>query len=292
MLTWSAVLIAPTAIVAMLASLRIAPRRRLEHPPYTGFDCGSVWPVDVDQIAAICLEHAGDSTDPRRRCRRIQSVADRRTDIGFISGHTTRQASNTSSGAHPVLEPPAVLIDPPVGDGRDEARKQVAVRHAARACRTRTRSHLRRGDVVIADRFMSFRAACGACESPDSRAATTARRSASSRSGAGVHLLPAELGRALAAGVAELDATAVGLHVHELHDPLPRGAMLGLVHAGAAGGDARVATHALISVNMRPARPTARDRSARSASRSASVDAEYWHIGETTTRFATVMRGA
>ena len=28
----------------------------------------------------------------------IQSVADRRTDIGFISGHTARQASNTSSG--------------------------------------------------------------------------------------------------------------------------------------------------------------------------------------------------
>ena len=48
MFTWSAVVIAPTAIVAMPASFRICSAKVAWNiRPYTGFDCGSVWPVET-----------------------------------------------------------------------------------------------------------------------------------------------------------------------------------------------------------------------------------------------------
>ena len=55
----------------------------------------------------------------------------------------------------------------------------------------------------------------------------------------GVEVLPAELGRALGAGVAELQADlGVGLGVDEVDDALPGGLGLRRVGAGAAGADA------------------------------------------------------
>ena len=60
-----------------------------------------------------------------------------------------------------------------------------------------------------------------------------------------VHLLPAELGGALGAGVAELDGDlGVGLGVHEIDDALPGGLVLGRVQPGAARRDAPLRRHA------------------------------------------------
>ena len=54
-----------------------------------------------------------------------------------------------------------------------------------------------------------------------------------------VHLFPAELGRALAAGMAELQANpGLAIGMDEVGDPPPRGDMLVLPHAGATRRDA------------------------------------------------------
>ena len=84
----------------------------------------------------------------------------------------------------------------------------------------------------------------GPSPSGSGSAATTARRrprgSASCRRQRRVHRPhPAELGRALGPGMAELQADLrVGLGVHEIDDALPGRLVLGLVGAGAAGRDA------------------------------------------------------
>ena len=60
-----------------------------------------------------------------------------------------------------------------------------------------------------------------------------------------VHVLPAELGRALGAGMAELAADfRVGLGVDEIDDAFPRRLVLRRVHARAAGRDAAFRAHA------------------------------------------------
>ena len=59
-----------------------------------------------------------------------QSVAEMRTDIGFCSGQAARTRVKTSSGKRMRFSiAAAVLVVALVGQRRDEAREQVAVRH-------------------------------------------------------------------------------------------------------------------------------------------------------------------
>ena len=103
-----------------------------------------------------------------------------------------------------------------------------------------------------------------------------------------IHRLPAELGRALRPGMAELDRDlGVGLGVDEIDDALPGRLVLGRIEAGAAGRDAALAARRRSS-RCRPGRrrPWRARRSARGASRSGVPStARYCAIGETTTRF-------
>ena len=95
-----------------------------------------------------------------------------RTDIGFCCGQTARTASNTSSGKRSaVLERAAVRVGAQVGQRREEAREQVAVRHvqlehvearvlgacAARA-RTRAMTRVHVGAVHLARHLADARA--------------------------------------------------------------------------------------------------------------------------------------
>ena len=68
-----------------------------------------------------------------------QSVAEMRTDIGLSSGQAARMArEHLERKAHAVLERAAILVGALVGQRRDEARQQIAVRaRAARPCRSR-----------------------------------------------------------------------------------------------------------------------------------------------------------
>ena len=58
-----------------------------------------------------------------------QSVAEMRTDIGFSSGQALRmRAEDLEREAQAVLERAAVFVGARVGQRRDEARQQIAVR--------------------------------------------------------------------------------------------------------------------------------------------------------------------
>ena len=99
--TWSALVIAPTAMVAMPASLRICSENSVWYiRPYTGVEAGSVWPVDTSIRSQPCalnvlpISTASAALKPPG----IQSVAEMRTAIGRSAGHAARTASNSSSG--------------------------------------------------------------------------------------------------------------------------------------------------------------------------------------------------
>src|SRR6185295_15857671 len=89
-LTWSGVVTAPTVIVAMPTSLRTQSANGAWYMrPYTGFCCGTVWPVEqsiMSQPASFSMRHAAIRSAPASPPG-AQSVAEMRTDIGLPSGH-------------------------------------------------------------------------------------------------------------------------------------------------------------------------------------------------------------
>ena len=68
--------------------------------PYTGFDFGSVWPVDTSIRSQPCALNvrAISTVSAFVVPPAIQSVAEMRTLIGLSAGHAARTASHTSSG--------------------------------------------------------------------------------------------------------------------------------------------------------------------------------------------------
>ena len=160
---------------------------------------------DVDDVGAGLVERARDAR-PRRSPSMppsTQSVAEMRTDIGRSAGQTARMARKTSSGKRSRFssEPP-YSSRAPVGERRDEAREQVAVRavelehveaardrHARRRARTRSRTWSMSARVISRGDLHA-----GACT-----AAATAPISGQSPSSSGSSLaFPHQLGRALA----------------------------------------------------------------------------------------------
>jgi hypothetical protein len=99
--TWSGVVTAPTVMVAMPTSLRTQSEYGAWYMrPYTGFCCGTVCPVEqsiMSQPASLSIRVAAIRSSPLRPPG-AQSVAEMRTDMGFVSGHAARQARKTSSG--------------------------------------------------------------------------------------------------------------------------------------------------------------------------------------------------
>ena len=99
--TWSAEVMLPTAMVFTFASLRICSANGVWNMrPKIGLASGTVWPGETSIRSAPCslkaraISTASSPVMPPS----FQSVADRRTDIGFSAGQTSRTASNTSSG--------------------------------------------------------------------------------------------------------------------------------------------------------------------------------------------------
>src|SRR5688572_5185369 len=86
-LTWSAVVTAPTVMVAMPTSLRTQSENGAWYMrPYTGRWCGTVWPVEqsiMSQPAAFSMRAAAIRASPDRPPG-AQSVAEMRTDMGFF----------------------------------------------------------------------------------------------------------------------------------------------------------------------------------------------------------------
>ena len=99
--TWSALVIAPTHIVASPASLRIWSENGVWNMrPNIGSASCTVCPVDTSirsQPASAKARATSTASSPVRPPS-FQSVAEMRTDIGFSSGQALRMARNTSSG--------------------------------------------------------------------------------------------------------------------------------------------------------------------------------------------------
>ncbi len=101
LLTWSASEMAPTAMVAMPASLRTRSANGVWYMrPYTGCSFLLTWPDEQSIMSApAALNRRAISTASSGvmpPC--TQSCAEMRTDIGRSAGHTARTARNTSSG--------------------------------------------------------------------------------------------------------------------------------------------------------------------------------------------------
>ena len=82
-----------------------------------------------------------------------QSVAEILTEIGLPAGQDgAHGVEHLERVAHAVLERPAVVVGPHVGERRDEARQQVAVRHVElEHVEARRLGHLRGADELVAD---------------------------------------------------------------------------------------------------------------------------------------------
>ena len=92
---------APTAIVAILGTLRIASANwTWNMRPYTGFWSATVCPADTSTRSqpasrnASAIANVSSSLMPPS----FQSVAEMRTDIGRCAGQAARIARKTSSG--------------------------------------------------------------------------------------------------------------------------------------------------------------------------------------------------
>ncbi len=99
--TWSALVMLPTAIVASPISLRILSANGVWYMrPYTGFWCGTTWPVEtsIRSTPASLKARASASRSSSDNPPGAQSVAEIRIDMGFSCGQTARTARNTSSG--------------------------------------------------------------------------------------------------------------------------------------------------------------------------------------------------
>ena len=111
MLTWSGVVTAPTVMVAMPTSFLTQSENGAWYiRPYTGFWCGTVWPLEqsiMSQPACFSMRVSAIRSSPDRPPG-AQSVAEMRTDIGLCAGQISRQARHSSSGKRMrfSIEPP------------------------------------------------------------------------------------------------------------------------------------------------------------------------------------------
>ena len=222
-----------------------------------------------------------------------QSVAEMRTDIGLCRRpDSAHRVEDLERKAHAVLQRPAVLVAAEVGERRDEAREQVAVRHV-------DLQHVEAGRFGHAGRaheLVAHAVHVGAVHLPGHLAVREVRqrRGGDQRPVAlGQRLvvaLPQSSRGAFAPGVAELQGDlGPGVRVDEIHDALPGRHVLGLVHARAPGGDAAFAADVgHLGDDQRPRRRwRGEPRCTRCQSSGVPSSAEYWHIGETTTRFVS-----
>ena len=99
--TWSASEMAPTAMVGMLASLRMRSAKGVWYMrPYTGCCFLLTWPEEQSIMSAPAalnaraISTASSGVMPPS----TQSWAEMRTDIGSCSGQAARIARKTSSG--------------------------------------------------------------------------------------------------------------------------------------------------------------------------------------------------
>ena len=153
----------------------------------------------------------------------------------------TERIEHLEGVAEPVLQAASILVATHVGERRDEARQEVAVRAMQlEKVKAGVHRHPRRGDELVADEVH-----VGARH----LARDLAHRQVGKRRGGDqvpvarvqrlVHPFPHELGRTLAAGMAELDPDLRRcLPVHELDQPLESSLMLAPVHSGAPRCDA------------------------------------------------------
>ena len=133
LLTWSASEIAPTAIVAMPASLRIAVgERRLVHAAVDRLRLArrpGPTSTSIRSAPAALNSRAIATASSGVLPPSAQSCAEMRTDIGSCCRpHGAHRAEHFERIAAAVLERAAVLVVALVGERRDERRQQVAVR--------------------------------------------------------------------------------------------------------------------------------------------------------------------
>jgi len=123
-LTWSALVMLPTAIVASPISLRILSANGVWYMrPYIGFWCGTTWPGrDVDQIDAGPLEGALEREQILfRQSPGAQSVAEIRMDIGlFLRPHGAHRVEQLQRIAQPVAYRPAEFVLAQIRERRNE----------------------------------------------------------------------------------------------------------------------------------------------------------------------------
>ena len=130
-LTWSAVVMLPTHIVATRASFRIWSEKGVWNiRPKTGRDDRVGLPGgDVDEVDAGLREGLGDVHRVVAGDAAIGPVGRRDADRHRLRGRPrlAHPGEHLEGEAQPVLDRPAVLVLAPVGERRDEAREQVAV---------------------------------------------------------------------------------------------------------------------------------------------------------------------
>ena len=132
-----------------------------------GARAASVWPLDTStrsapasaKAAAIAI--ASSPVMPPS----CQSDAEMRTDIGFVEGHTSRMAVNTSSGKRSRFSSAAaILVFALVRERREEAREQIAVGRVQL-------EHVEAGALAALGRLHELGSARGPCRRASSRAA-------------------------------------------------------------------------------------------------------------------------
>ena len=253
LLTWSASEIAPTAMVGMPASLRMRSANGVWYMrPYTGFCCLLTWPEEQSimsapaALKARAISTASSGVMPPS----TQSWAEMRTDIGRCCGpYRAHGAEHFQRIAQAVLQRAAVFVGALVGQRRDEAGQQVAVRavqlqpveaglgRQPRCCaRSRRRTRSMSARVIARDQSLTpSRYCCGDAEISGQLPCASGWSSPSH----GTRVEP--LAPAWPSCMAIFASV---LRVHEIDDALPAIALRLAPQAGAAGRDAGIGRRA------------------------------------------------
>ena len=219
--------------------------RRLEHAAVDRIVVGHrLAGRDVDQVRAMGGEGAGDLDRVVAGDAALLPVGggNAHRDRLLRRPHRAHGVEHLERKAETVLEPAAIVVGAPIGQGRDEAGEQVAVsRVQLEHVETGADGACSRSRIVADDRVhlrpVELRRHLAVGQVGQGRG----RDDGPVAVGQGlVHALPHEPGGALASGMAQLQAdlgAAVG--VHEVDDAAP-GRLVGVaVDAGAAVADAR-----------------------------------------------------
>src|ERR1700678_2221545 len=201
-----------------------------------GLACGY-----IEYIRAGLLERTGNNQQIRLRKAALSPVAggNSRRQRALSRPDLAHGAEDLHRESQPRGDVTAVFILTPIRERRQEAAQQVAMGHVKlqhiEAC---FETELRR-----ADEFVPHCIHVGARHRPrnlaDARDVRQSRGSPERPIARGkrvIHALPAELSRALAGGMADLQAKlGGGMTMHEIDDAPPRIALLGIPQAGTSG---------------------------------------------------------